>query len=80
MKLLNSVLLIVLLSGCATQTLAPKANIPASLIQPCEPLEELSGMTGKDLLTNITNNSAVYWRCFDKHNALIEAVKPEQNK
>lgn len=69
-----------LLFGCASNVVIPDAKIPASLLVRCGQLEELQGLTGKDLLTNITNNAAIYHRCSDTHDALIEAAKPKNKK
>lgn len=80
MKHLNRFLLAVMLialTACATKQPIPNAEIPAALRVPCEQLEELRGLTGKDLTENITHNAAVYHRCSDSHQALIEAVKPK---
>lgn len=82
MNFLNKVVIVALLitlTGCATDKAIPNAEIPANLLVKCEPLEQLAGMTGKDLLTNITSNAAIYHRCDDNHNALIDAVKPKSN-
>jgi hypothetical protein len=51
------------------------APIPASLLQPCQPLNELDGVTGADVLKNITDNAALYHSCADGKAALIRAVK-----
>jgi hypothetical protein len=78
MKRLNkivAVLLLISVGGCASNKPIPNAKIPASLLVQCEPLEQLQGLTGKDMLTNITSNAAIYHRCDDSHKALIDAVK-----
>lgn len=78
MKHLSKLFLVCLiLTGCATKQPISNAEIPASLLVPCEQLEQLQGMTGKDLTENITHNAAIYHKCSDNHNALIEAVKPK---
>ena len=45
------------------------------MMQPCQPLEQLEGMTGADVLRNITNNAAIYWECKDSKDALIKAIQ-----
>lgn len=78
-KLVIASLVCLCFSGCATvKALIPNAEIPASLTQECRPLEQLAGMTGKDLITNITNNAAIYYECADSKHALNEAVKPKK--
>jgi len=79
MNSLSKVFLVlcIALTGCANSLPKPNVEIPANLLVKCEPLEQLAGMTGKDLLTNITGNAAIYHRCDDNHNALIDAVKPK---
>jgi hypothetical protein len=42
---------------------------------PCQPLQLLDGMTGADVLRNITANAAIYWECKDSKDALIKAVQ-----
>jgi hypothetical protein len=81
MKRLNKLMamsLLLFLFGCSTAPVKPSATLPSSMTSPCEPLEELQGMTGKDLTNNITHNAAIYWRCVDKYNALREAVSEKK--
>lgn len=75
--LLTWIVVAMLVSACASNVVVPNTEIPASLLVRCEPLEQLQGLTGKDLLSNITSNAAIYHRCDDNHNALIDAVKPK---
>lgn len=72
-----TLMVLLLLCGCATKPVA-KVEIPASLLQYCEPLHKLEGTTGKDLLKNVTENAALYHACADSKKALIEAVKPKE--
>lgn len=78
MTLLNKLLIVAMLSAsitaCSTQPIIPDVQIPAALSQDCRPLEALTGMTGKDLITNITDNAAIYYECADAKHALNEAV------
>lgn len=67
--------MVFILSGCASNLPRANTEVPASLLVACQPLEQLQGLTGKDLITNITNNAAIYHRCSDVHDALIDAVK-----
>lgn len=75
MKLLSSLMLCFLLTACSSQQPIADVQIPANLTSPCEELEQLEGLTGKDLLVNITRNSAIYYRCRDKYDSLVEATK-----
>ena len=45
------------------------------MTQPCMPLEPLMGLTGKDMIENITRNAVIYHDCSDKVNTLIGVVK-----
>lgn len=54
--------------------------MPPSLMQKCQPLDKLEGMTGEHLIKNITSNAEVYWQCSDMHDKLIEAVQSQQKK
>lgn len=79
MSFLNKLVMILLalfLSGCINPVRPDSPKILASMTSPCEPLEQLDGLTGKDLTTNIVNNAAIHYRCVDKYNALREAVQP----
>lgn len=74
---MNKILILCIMTalmGCTTTPQA-KVKVPASLTQKCQPLYEVEGITGKDLLKNITMNAEVYHRCSDMHDALIKAVK-----
>lgn len=64
-----------MMTACSSLTPPSKAPIPASLLQPCQPLNELDGVTGADVLKNITDNAAIYHACADGKAALIRAVK-----
>lgn len=66
---------LMLLSGCQSLSVPDKEPVPLALLQPCEPLKELEGITGADMIRNITTNSAIYHSCADSKKALIEAVK-----
>ena len=78
-KVLGTCALILLfLTGCINPVKPDAPTIPASMTSPCEPLEQLSGTTGKDLTNNIVNNAAIHYRCVDKYNALREAVQPSK--
>ena len=76
-------LLIVLCTGTALawttmgcQSLTPRSvEVPANLMTKCPPLNKLEGMTGADVLRNITSNAELYYQCADSKAALIEAVK-----
>lgn len=82
MSFLNKAMVIiavVFLSGCINPTRPDSPTIPASMTSPCEPLEQLDGLTGKDLTNNITHNAAIHYRCVDKYNALREAVSSKKD-
>ena len=72
-KLLLCVLIV--LSGCATKLPQPSVQIPAALVQKCQPLVKVEGTSGADLLRNIVSNAEIYYECSDMHDKLIEAVK-----
>ena len=76
---LVAIIALVCLSGCTNPTKPDAQTIPASMRSPCEPLEQLSGTTGKDLTNNIVNNAAIHHRCVDKYNALREAVSSKKD-
>lgn len=78
MKFLNSVIAVLILSGCCTKQPYVHPDIPASLTSPCEPLETIQGLTGKDVLINVTTNAAIHYRCVDKYNALVDAVSSKE--
>ena len=78
---MNKLLLIVLLalSGCATKLPQPNVQLPAALVQKCQPLNKLEGTSGADMLKNIVSNAEIYYECSDMHDKLIEAVgKPKK--
>lgn len=64
-----------LLGGCQTVPEAKGVKVPASLMQECTELVLLEGVTGGDLLKNITANAAIYHDCRLGKKMLIEAVK-----
>lgn len=74
---MNKVLILCLMTALMGCTSVPQAKValPPSLTQKCQPLYALEGITGKDLLKNITTNSEIYYKCSDMHDALIKAVK-----
>lgn len=77
-KLFIALLMLISLSACTTQPIIPDVQIPAALVQDCRPLEQLTGMTGKDLITNITDNAAIYFECADAKHALNQAVQAKK--
>lgn len=76
---MSKLLLIFLLaiSGCATKLPQPNVRLPAELTTKCQPLTKLEGTSGADLLKNIVANAEIYYDCADRHDKLIEAVKPK---
>lgn len=78
---MNKLLMIVILvlSGCATKLPQPNVALPADLVQKCpQQLNKLEGMSGADLLRNIVANAQTYYACADMHNKLVDAVEPHK--
>jgi len=66
------------LSACDTMPLRANVSIPASLLQQCQPLSKLEGVTGEHLLHNIVVNAEIFNECKDMHNKLVEAVTKDK--
>lgn len=77
-KVMGTCCLIFILCGCSNISVKPDVSLPANLMTECRPLSKLDGMTGADILRNITENASTFYECADKHKALIEAVRPEK--
>jgi len=80
MKKIISILLVVLLVGCASnkpklETTPPKAPIPSNLLVKCPEIEGLEGNTLGDLYKHDIELMKQYTECATRHDRLIDAVK-----
>lgn len=77
--MLRTTLLVITLAlaACTNTVVAPVAKppLPAELVAHCPDLDKLSGGTAADVLNNIVNNSAKYYQCRAKDDALIQAIQ-----
>lgn len=49
------------------------------MMQRCQPIEEVAGKQGKHNIDAHTANAEIFWKCSDKMDTLIKAVKSQQN-
>jgi len=66
------------LTACGTTMPQSDVRVPQALLQQCQPLHKLEGMSGADMLRNIVANAEVYYECRDAHEKLIKAVQPDK--
>ncbi|WP_447512108.1 Rz1-like lysis system protein LysC [Acinetobacter pittii] len=66
---------VLILTGCTRSTVLLKPNVPANLMQPCEPFNKLEDGTGKVVTPWIIDTLAKGNECSAKVDAWIEIGK-----
>lgn len=62
------------LTACASLPTPLPAEIPASLRQPCPPLQPPADGSGATVLRTMVEWAGMYRECADRHRQLVEAV------